>query len=975
VSSIVTYTYPSNTITRGDTYLTGAQSLVVPKTAGTLPVNPRCTIYTVELDYVYEVSGTDQGFISCLAGPGVPGCWISVPIGAEQSNSGHMSVTSALVPTGHSYFAGGNAGILRTHLGLEHKATNYSMRLTISNLVITATVESDDVPTDPPHPPGPPQGDLPFYALEVINKPYLASGGSIAGNIEQVWSPSGNRDLTGVSVFKIEIVTPAARDTPIAVALAVVSGSSAQTATATLVAGVAAFSIALNSALAAGEYKYRIECTSACIVNKAVIYSPTFYYKGSGATAFRYLEFTTQPPDTAIIGTAIANIVVKSVNDAGTVQTGTAGTCTAVNFSFAGPNKDTYLQGTKTVSFVSGVATYTGLIHVQPGRYFLKVNASVTTHRENWSEVTNVSGDAPNMPGLRQMHSEDAVWRKTTDITAPTFATLTADELQILDGDFAVTNKVTCDGIRDVFHYKMFLKKVSVKYKLSSIGTAPTIKIYTSIDSTTPISGTWTLLATLTPVSTKVEIRTYVPSAPVYTTGLWVTQDKNGGSSTCDWYSVQVVGDYIKPDFSIVTLNTGEIDDEYISVPSPLKNLQGAQVVTRDIIITNNTTTDYATVVQAVPARYGGDSKVTGEITVRDPESGAMVYTRAFPAGAGQVLRLRYEITAAENDLSGLHYIKLKVKEYELGMSYFYGREQSGNDWILGNMGTGVELTRIAVNVNWFTGGSAIGTHDPWAYLIETYSTTQTFLVHRVTAPTGAEAGTFTVTGIGLVPGLPYIFNDQMWLLPFSVTGSIGYLIPNVSTVALGTVIDGTTLASFNMSPSYFDTLPNAYTVIDPGAPTWVSLRNPHTFNGWGGQLVSHSPDPGAHGRVWAVDVAHRAHANFGAVASRAYCFDYRTGRIWRFRSLAGGLIGVESYTTPGGTDASPCVADIYITITAGTLVSAQFCFIRGTKIYVVFDYRYLYRYDLPTLANPTLMWDHGAGWIAGGLDMPLFEF
>jgi len=246
----ITYTGGPVTITRSPG-VAGDANVTLALTSGTLPANPFCTQYTVTMDYVYEVSGTESGGCNVVAGPGPGGCGISVPIyGGASSNSGHVSATSQLIPTGHIFFSGGGVGNLYANLSLSTNDSDYSLRLTLSNVVVTATVGSGGVPVDPPPPP-PGGGSTAYYALEVLNKPYLASGGSIAGNIEQVFSPLGNRDLAGISAFKIEIVTPTAQDTPIAAAF---FGTAVQTKTATLVGGVAAFSEALNAALLQGEW-------------------------------------------------------------------------------------------------------------------------------------------------------------------------------------------------------------------------------------------------------------------------------------------------------------------------------------------------------------------------------------------------------------------------------------------------------------------------------------------------------------------------------------------------------------------------------------------------------------------------------------------------------------------------------------------------------------------------------------------------
>jgi hypothetical protein len=67
----------------------------------------------------------------------------------------------------------------------------------------------------------------------------------------------------------------------------------------------------------------------------------------------------------------------------------------------------------------------------------------------------------------------------------------------------------------------------------------------------------------------------------------------------------------------------------------------------------------------------------------------------------------------------------------------------------------------------------------------------------------------------------------------------------------------------------------------------------------------------------------------------------------------------MESYTTPGGAVGSPVEADTYILLAAG-LGEVSRAFIIGTQIYTLYNRQYLYRYDLPSMTNGTLIWNAG---------------
>jgi hypothetical protein len=396
----------------------------------------------------------------------------------------------------------------------------------------------------------------------------------------------------------------------------------------------------------------------------------TCHVVGGGGGSARYLSFTAQPQIINNLGDTMPNVVVSVLDPSGAVDTSITGIVTLqVNKSDGTTPANTgSMSGRMAQTLANGVATFNDLKVLKVGGYTLKAT-HVTAQSATSNVFFGVGDGAPDgNRGPRQNIMNDAtVWRKTTGTSNPTFATPTSTELSYVNGDLASTNKVTVDGFRMTFPYHLLLTKVIIKAKVSAVSSSPYWQVYTSTDTTTPTDGTWQAVQSFTPTNTNVTTVTWTFSTPTVTKGLWVTQNKNGGSSTCDWYSIQVFGNYVNG--AIQFFDGGSqapLVDDYIGVPDPFKPLSGAQTVYRTMLVKNNTSTTKQLQLQLEPARSGGDTLADEDNAVLLSESGGVLdYPLVVPAGGFGAFQVKYTIAAADNDNSGKHYMRINAYEWE----------------------------------------------------------------------------------------------------------------------------------------------------------------------------------------------------------------------------------------------------------------------------------------------------------------------
>jgi hypothetical protein len=390
---------------------------------------------------------------------------------------------------------------------------------------------------------------------------------------------------------------------------------------------------------------------------------------GSGGSA-RYLSFTAQPQLINVLGDTMPNILVSVLDPTGAVDTSITGSVTLqVNTADGTTPADTgSMSGTLVHQLSSGVATFNDLKVLKSGGYTLRAT-HITAASATSNVFFGVGNDVPSSGGaLRQnIRNDNTAWQKTTGTSNPTFAAPTSTELNTVNGDLASTNKVTVDGFRMTFPFYLLLTKVIIKAKVSSVTTSPYWQLYTSEDTTTPTNGTWKVRKSFTPANTNITTVTWTFTTPTVTKGLWVTQNKNGGSSTCDWYSIQVFGHYMNGDIQFFDVNTQKpFAEEYIGVPSPFKTLSGAQTVYRTVLVKNNTSATKQLQLQLEPIRSGGDTLADEDNATLLSESGGVLdYPLVVPAGGFGAFQVKYQIAAADNDNSGKHYMRINAYEWE----------------------------------------------------------------------------------------------------------------------------------------------------------------------------------------------------------------------------------------------------------------------------------------------------------------------
>jgi hypothetical protein len=391
---------------------------------------------------------------------------------------------------------------------------------------------------------------------------------------------------------------------------------------------------------------------------------------GGGGGSARYLSFTAQPQLINTLGETMPNVLVSVLDQTGAVDTLFTGYVTIqVNKADGTTPADTgSVSGTLVQQLINGVATFNDLKVLKSGGYTLRATHAVATSATSnifFGVGTDVptSGAAPR----QNIRNDNTSWQKTTGTTNPTFASPTSTELNYVNGDLASTNKVTVDGFRMTFPFYLLLTKVIIKAKVSSVTASPYWQLYTSEDTTTPTNGTWTVKKSFTPANTNITAITWTFPTATVTKGLWVTQNKNGGSSTCDWYSIQVFGHYVNGDIQFFDINTQKpFAEEYIGVPSPFKPLSGAQTVYRTVLVKNNTSATKQLQLQIEPARSGGDTLADSDNAVLLSESGGVLdYPLAIPAGGFGAFQVKYTIAAADNNNSGKHYMRINAYEWE----------------------------------------------------------------------------------------------------------------------------------------------------------------------------------------------------------------------------------------------------------------------------------------------------------------------
>lgn len=527
--------------------------------------------------------------------------------------------------------------------------------VTISNIELEVTTAETAVPPAP----APPTDSVVYACTFITAPPVLAETETAYSCITGVRrTEAGSSIMNETGTMQLEIQGSAGMLTNGFVS----SGEFANITTAPLVSGNASFNFTFSTASTgiSSTTNPQLKLTWVGHSNAGAAYHQMAVSTGT-------LKFSTQPSAVVAPGDNLGAVQVTRLNSTGGVNLSFDEdvTISAVSASGANLSDQTILVGAKVLPGSSGVADFTSLTFSKDGQYKLK--ATDESNNTVLSDLVTVIGppDDDEAIGLRQNILNDGTeWRKTTGISAPTFATPSIDELNRINGDLTTTAGVGVDGFRMYFPFWMRVRKVSIKGELSTLTNA-SIEIYGTQNATSATSGTWTEVASTIPPQKKFQ-RDIEFAEPEITKGLWVTLNDGGGAATAVWQAIHVYGSYVNPSLSIINVSTaGPIgDEEYLSIPTPPEVLEGARIVTRDFLIRNGTDDVKDVTVFVEAARYGGDALADGtKVELLTDTGAALPSIVQVPAGGAYPIKLRYTISAAENDSSGDHYSRLSFAD------------------------------------------------------------------------------------------------------------------------------------------------------------------------------------------------------------------------------------------------------------------------------------------------------------------------
>lgn len=828
--------------------------------------------------------------------------------------------------------------------------------ITFTSITVAVVTHAASSPPPAPTPDGPPPIDTVFTHDTSLNVQFDTD---YTVNVEVRTAPGGNRVTSANGTVLIRIHTLSIADITSSATQFTINGGPSTSNLVTITEGKASFVIRFpTGGIAAGSNVFLHAKTQG---HTGVSYTLGAGYKvdtesftspAMKLAAGPNLAFTVQPPTVIDVGAQFVTPVEVSVlTGTGTVNTSWTGDIILTMKNLAGVDSTEFLIGTKTITPVSGVATFPNLYISKIGFYTLHATSTIGTQiLTGVSTGIQIVGDDGEQ-SLRQNLRDDAtVWVKTTGVSAPTYSTFTDANKSTLDGDEAVTANIVFDGTRWVFPYTIKAALVRFKVKLSTLASTPTIELYSSQDTTDGEDGTWTEVTSMTPTTTGVFIAEFSFSSPVYAKGLWLTLNDGGGAATGTWYSQQVMGKYLGSAITFLADdNSIEVPDEhYLSVPAPLETLGGLRTVTRNIQIRNNTSTEQNLVLESSPARSTGDDLVDSDnFSAIDSNGNLLSDGFTVPALATVPAILRYTIPAADNDKSGNHYIRLSLStsQPQTNLSYF-GERDSG----------------ISVVCNWrlIADGSFIASvgsgnddHGQLYYLpssnrlfVHTFvpADNNTVFTKRLVSPatlTTPSGAAFFITG--WTPGETAtlsgtgILDDRALL---SNTASTLVVKPNVSAWTNGSNITRSSCLTFNIPAQttgykHFNYAPDNLIGIQNGnaVNSVVYLMN---VNG----SVAATIDPTT---------------PFGGRGLRSFVWDSVNAEFYLVSSVSAGSRVVARYTKAGVLVAS-------VSVTTEAALEADGIMIASPYVYVMYGGEHLYRHDIQTMANATLMHTLAAG-------------
>lgn len=669
------------------------------------------------------------------------------------------------------------------------------------------------------------------------------------------------------------------------------------------------------------------------------------------------LAFTVQPPTAIDVGaTFFVPVQVSAVNAAGTVNASWAGDIVLTMKALDGTDATTYLGGGKSIAPTAGVSPFPGLFISKIGFYSLvatsTVGATILTGISTGITVVGDDGEA----ALRQNLRDDAtLWVKTTNISSPTYGTFTDGNKTTLDGDEAVTANVTFDGTRWCFPYVLKTVLVRFKVSVSTLASAPIISLYTSQDTTTGQNGTWTLQSSMTPATTGVFIAEFAFSSVLYAKGLWLTLNDNGGAATANWYSQQVMGKYLGASITFLTDDSANLPDQhYVAIPLPIETLAGARTVQRNVRIRNNTASPLALIATPSAARSTGDVLMDSDnFTIVDQNNTSLAEGFTLIAHGAVLATLRYVIAANDNDKSGLHYGRLSIETIPLPQTYtsYFTQDNidsSGNptsDINMRSLSTGVPTVTTSTGASTTAGQWFDSVHGrAWHSMAHTgndhmqinrhtvTSSSLTLLFNTIQIESWSAAEKNALSGIGIL--------DDTILLANTLNTTIVSPAIAAWTEVVGAVYVARSACTTFTLPAQTSGEKRFY----PSPDSTIAVQNGTAV----GSVVYRITSAGA--VVATLDPT----TTFGGRGLRTVAWDSTNNEYYLVSALSGGTRLIARFTKAGVHIATVSVA-------TEPSVEADGIGVASPYVYIMYGGKYMYRHDVQTLANPTLLHTLGA--------------
>ena len=719
-------------------------------------------------------------------------------------------------------------------------------------------------------------------------------------------------------------------------------GAAANTQTITVAEGRATATIQIpSSGHTDGVYYFKVNSINSIPLNGL---SPAFRIGTTNASpSAAVLKFTSQPSSLITLGTVVS-AVVSVISDTGTVNTGwIKDVLLTLEYADGTAAPTTWLTGTTTVTAVAGVATFNGLVITQPGRFRLRASVVIAEDIDTaYSTLITIQGEPVpgDIIGLRQNVRDDGtlVVGTTSYPTVSANPAISAAEKGYFDGDLASANNKVLHGIRYVTPFPIVLEKVVTKFKLSSIANAPLIRVLYSLDTTTGVDGTWTLLTSYTVPSTLISLRTFVFSVPQMCKGVWVTLDQNGGAATCTWYAFHVFGGYVGSNVSYLNTGSLAIDNEgVLSIPTPVVPINVAVTKYRELTLRNNTSSDIILGMSVEPARSDGDAAVEDTVAVVDSNGNYMPSSFVLPGYGTKDFKLRYRGLSAPTALDGDHLVRVSLRSATeadaRGVSVGTGI-QSISTSLTGTL----QISKSDSNIQTLCAMLTPGGNTLVAVGYNTTATNLTRFIYH-----GSTIARMDITA-------PVTESEYTRIFP--LTKKTGYVTRN-STGAVYrydiTESNMTEVAWLATSGRTVFTLPS-------------TTAGPKTMMPGRGDRIWIANGRGADSKIYEYDVygalltTLTLSTNLSGLSLDCHCYDTLNDEVYVITQPVAGTRKISRYNAATGA----FIASVNNSDEGGA-GTAEGCSTLGLYLYVYYNSRYLNRYDIQTLANNVRKYDNGA--------------